>query len=73
MFDIIIMCIFVHIIIISNMAKVHKHITLDEQDIVSCNKICNIRDKNFSRVIGELINEEITRHNAFAKCQTDAT
>lgn len=55
------------------MAKVHKHITLDEQDIVSCNKICNIRDKNFSRVIGELINEEITRHNAFAKCQTDAT
>lgn len=43
------------------MGKTHKHITLDECDIILCNKICNKRNKNFSRVVGELINEEYSR------------
>lgn len=41
--------------------KQHKTLSLHEKEIVMGYKLCNVRDVNFSVLVGELIKEEIQR------------
>ncbi len=49
------------------MAKKHKVISLYDSEIVLGNKLCNIRDRNFSTMVGELIKEEAVRNELSVK------
>jgi hypothetical protein len=49
------------------MAKKHKLISLYDSEIVLGNKICNLRDRNFSTMVGELIKEEAIRNELSVK------
>lgn len=49
------------------MAKKHKVISLYDSEIVLGNKLCNIRDRNFSILVGELIKEEAIRNEISVK------
>lgn len=44
------------------MEKNRKNLSLYESEIVLGNKFCNIRDRNFSTMIGELIKDEALRN-----------
>jgi hypothetical protein len=49
------------------MDKKRKNLSLYESEIVLGNKICNLRDRNFSAMVGELIKEEAIRNELFLK------
>jgi hypothetical protein len=49
------------------MDKKRKNLSLYESEIVLGNKICNLRDRNFSAMVGELIKEEAIRNELSVK------